>query len=213
MTLFCINVGNLEYSKYSLPLIKKLCEYNDIKLFVLDEDVEANIHKAHPSWLKLLCHSLIDDEFILCWDADLIPARLYKFDKLINFDKINACYDQSYVRDGFTFNGKFKYNCGLIGIPKKYKTFMEDIYHNKSANTRYPSYEQYHVNDALYDNNISIHNLDTSLNMMYDGSEILENNSNYNIHYTWKIKSEQHRLDLVRNHNKLFYNKLNSQQT
>jgi len=93
MTIFLINVNDCEYAKYSIPLIKKLCEFNNINLFILDKDLDQNIYKKHPSWLKLFCHDLVDDDFILCWDLDLVPVKLYQID-FLNINKINLSYDR-----------------------------------------------------------------------------------------------------------------------
>lgn len=204
MTIFCINIGNIKYAPYALPLIESLCKHNNINLFILDKNIPQNTYNAHPSWLKLFCHTLVQDDYIICWDLDLVPTKLYNIKDMFDTDNINLAYDQCYLREGFTFNGKFRYNCGLFGIPKKAQKWLESIY-QKARNSNYPSYEQYHVNDAIYDNNIKVTNLDTKLNMMYDGFPVNENNTNYNIHYTWKIMSEGHRVDLMIDHYNKFH--------
>lgn len=202
MTVFLINVNNCEYAKHSIPLIKKLCDFNKVNLFILDTDISQNIYKKHPSWLKLFCHDLVEDDFILCWDLDLVPTKLFELN-FLDLNRINASYDRCFLTENFTFNGKFKYNCGLIGIPKSYKDLFKSIYHTKSEYSNYPSYEQYHVNDEIYDKNIPINLIDTKYNYLYDGketeSEIL------NMHYTWKINSNAHRVELIKNH----FNKYN----
>jgi len=203
MTIFCINIGNLDYCKYSIFFIEKLCLYNNINFFILNNNSKYNKYNVHPSWLKLFCHTLVEDDFILCWDLDLLPTKLFDIHKFLDTKNINLAYDQAYIRDNFTFNNKFKYNCGLLGIPKTYQREIENIYY-KAKNSSYPSYEQYHVNDWIFDNNILIHNLDTKLNMMYDGTCIDKNNINYNIHYTWKITSSKHKYDLIINHYNTF---------
>ena len=43
---------------------------------------------------------------------------------------------------------------------------------------------------------------------MYDGFPVDEKNTNYNIHYTWKVMSEGHRTDLIISHYNKFYNQL-----
>jgi hypothetical protein len=199
MTIFVINIGDTVYGKYSLAFIEKLCEHNNINLFVLSEDIPKNIYNLHPSWLKLFSHSLIDDDFILCWDLDLVPTKLYNIKELIDYNNLNFCYDGSYLNEGFTFNGKFKYNCGLIGVPKKYQQFMENIYHEYGKYAQYPSYEQYYVNDEVFNKNITPNVLNNNLNYMFNGSEDFSDNI-YNIHYTWKINSNQHRIDLIKKH-------------
>ena len=199
MTLFVINIGNTGYSQYSLPLIKKLCDYNGVNLFVLEENIPQNIYNLHPSWLKLFCFDIIDDDFIVSWDLDLVPKKNYELKSFFNTEMLNMAYDTSYIVDNFTFNGKFKYNCGLIGASRKYSDSLKSIYYNFGKFAMYPSYEQYYVNDWIFDNNIPVNLIDSKLNTHFDGNDDL-NNENFNTHYTWKIKNNQHRIDLIKKH-------------
>lgn len=196
MTIFIINIGNLEYAKYSIPLISKIADYNKAKIFILDKNISQNTNSVHPSWLKLFCHDLVNDEYIICWDADLVPTQIYRLEDFFRFEQINLAYDSSYVKENFRFNGKFKYNCGLIGIPKKESKFFKEIY-AKSLKSDYPSFEQYHVNDKIYDTKKEINILDIKLNKMYDGQVYPDS---YNMHYTWKITSPCHKNSLIQDH-------------
>jgi len=198
MTLFVIDVGDTFYSKYSLPLIEKLCDYNNVNLFVLNKNISQNIYGLHPSWLKLFCFDFVDDDFIISWDLDLIPTKLYDFKQFFDLNNINFSYDPTYIGKN-PFNHKFKYNCGLMGIPKKYKEILKLIYLEKGNGSDYPSYEQYHVNDYIFDNNIPVNLLDYNLNTLFDGNENFDDKI-YNIHYTWQINSNQHRIDLIKKH-------------
>lgn len=197
-----IDVGETIYNKYSLPLIKKLCDYNKINLYVLNEDIPQNVYNLHPSWLKLFTFDLIKDDFIILWDLDLVPTKLYDFTKYFNEKTWNLCFDPAYKDFNYTFNGKFKYNCGLIGVPKKYSDDMKKLYIDKGINSHYPSYEQYHINDKIYDENIDVSVVNYKLNTLFDGDENFSDDI-YNIHYTGKIDSNQHRIDLIERH----YNK------
>ena len=98
MTIFVINIGNPGYSQYTLPLIEKLCKFNNVNLYVLDKDIPQNTNKLHSSWLKLFCHDLIDDDFIVCWDLDLVPTKLYNMKNLFVYDKINFCHDTNFYK-------------------------------------------------------------------------------------------------------------------
>jgi hypothetical protein len=200
MTIFVINIGDTKYSQYTLPLIKRLCEYNNINLFVLENNIPQNIYGLHPSWLKLFCFDLVDDDFIICWDLDLAPKMLYDIRSLFDTNKLNMAYDSAYLEEKFVFNGKFKYNCGLIGIPIKYKESMQSIYQKLGRDSEYPSYEQYHVNDWIFDENIDINLLDNGLNTHFDGDDNIPDNGGYNTHYTWKINSNEHRINLIKKH-------------
>jgi hypothetical protein len=203
MTVLVINVGNVDYGKYSIPLIEKLCDYNNVNLFVLDKNIPQNIYGLHPSWLKLFSFDLVNDDFIITWDLDLIPFKLYDFKTLFDVKKLNLSYDPSYTRFNFTFNGKFKYNCGLMGIPRKYSEDLKNVYLNNGKNSNYPSYEQYHVNDWIFDNNYDVNLLDYKLNTLFEGNENFEDNL-LNIHYTWKVNSSNHRLELIKKHSEKY---------
>ena len=207
MTVLVINVGEANYGKYSLPLIQKLCDYNNVELRVLNEDLPQNTNKVHPSWLKLFCFDLIDDDFIISWDLDLVPTKLFEFKNIFNLDEFNACHDCSFTQQGFIFNGKFKYNCGLMGIPKKYSNDLKRIYRERSNPITYPSHEQYHVNDWIFDNKIKVNTLNQNMNSMYDGNESFPNEV-LNRHYTWQTRSPEHKKLLVENHYKKYYHKL-----
>jgi hypothetical protein len=211
MTIFLIDV-NSGYGEYSIPIIKKLCEFNSINLFVLKNNIPQNIYNVHPSWLKLFCHNLVDDDFIICWDLDLLPTKLFKLDEFFNENKINAGYDWSLYNQNtneFTnvgFNHKFKYNCGLIGIPRSYSSFFSSIYDN-ALNSFYPSYEQYHVNDKIFDTNQDINILNPKINYFLQFDNI--DDSVLAVHYTWKITSNQHRIELIKQHYETYKNNFN----
>jgi hypothetical protein len=199
MTIFTIDIGTT-YGKYSLPILKQFCEHNQIKLHVQTEDTPLNIHKLHPSWLKCFCHDIVDDDFILCWDLDLLPTHNYIIHSYIDTSKINLAFDLGFWRGISYFNKNFKYNCGLIGIPKSESDFFKNVYRHHNQDYKYPSYEQYYINDAIADQNKQIHNLPLMLNYLYEGDRCLERKDVLNFHYTWRINSEEHRNELVRQH-------------
>jgi len=203
MTVFVINIGDTGYSNYAIPLIKSLCDFNNVKLFVLDKDIPQNTKRLHPSWLKLFCHDLVDDDFIVCWDLDLLPTYKHDFTDIFNINELNFCTDWSLIKSNERFNHKFNYNCGLIGIPKTYSDFFKSIYYD-IKNPIYPSYEQYYVNDKIYDKKIKVNELSGNLNYFYDGTSIYDDNVK-NIHYTWKIQSNNHRIQLIKEHYEKYY--------
>jgi hypothetical protein len=208
MTVLVINVGETIYGNQSLPLIEKLCDYNNVNLFVLDKNIPQNTYNLHPSWLKLFCFDLIKDDFIISWDLDLLPLKLYKFDTYFDTSSWNLSYDPAFSNLNFTFNGKFKYNCGLMGIPSYFADRIKKLYIDKGKNSNYPSYEQYHINDMIYDENININLINSNLNFLYDGNELFSENI-LNLHYTGKIKSNEHRIELIDKHYKKYKENFN----
>lgn len=199
MDVAVINIGSCDYANYSIPLIRKLCDYNNVNFHVISKDISQNVCNAHPSWLKAFLHDEIDSDFIIAWDADLIPTCYYHFEEYFDKTRLNLGYDAAYSRHNWDYNGKFKYNCGLIGIPKEFSVIFKGLYDKHAAANLYPSWEQYHVNDYIHDNNIEINLLPDVLNYMYDG-EIIASNV-LNIHYNmWLIRSELERLELIKDH-------------
>lgn len=185
MTVFVINIGDLEYGKYSIPLIKKLCDYNNINLFVLENNIKENIYNHHPSWLKLFCHDLIEDDFIISWDLDLVPLKLYDLKCIFDTNMLNLSYDTGVLYKMSFFNEKFKYNCGLMGIPSSFKESLHHIYSTNGINPRYPSYEQYYINDYIYDNNICVNEIDNKYNTLYNTDLLIDDVINQ--HFTWTV--------------------------
>ena len=160
MTVFVIAVGS-GYAAYSLPILEQFCSFNGVKLHVVKE----NPYDLHPSWLKCLCHKMVEDDFIVCWDLDLLPVKNYLLSEYFDVSKINMAKDYIFeVQSEPVFNDNFKYNGGLVGIPKSYSEFFEDIFYNHDRSKSYPSYEQYYLNDKLVGTNTQVHELPIELN-------------------------------------------------
>ena len=89
---------------------------------------------------KLFFQHLVDEEFIFCLDFDFLPYKIYDPSNKIEFCKIKVTHHLGYWKGVSYFNKYFKYNCGLIGIPKSEAEFFRNVYryHNKELN--YPSY-------------------------------------------------------------------------
>lgn len=197
MEVLVISIGEMEYSKYSIPLIKRLCDHNNIKLTVLTSDIPQNIYNLHPSWLKVFSHDICSSDFVISWDCDLVPVNLYDMKSVFDINKYNLAKDAIYLRTGNFFNHKFKYNCGLIGIPRAESENLKSIYLTKGKDSIYPSWEQYHINDYIYDNSLPVYELDTKYNWMErdqlpDGVR--------NIHYNLNVNSIHERNALVKEH-------------
>jgi len=168
MKVFLIDIRNKENEEEYKLCSDILFDYFDkyhFDVFVLKE----NKHRVKPSWLKLKCFDYIDDDFVLCWDMDLLPKKncpsIYNS---LDFDKINLAVDSSIIlRNRGLFVPSFRYNCGLMGIPRKYKDAM-DIVFMSYTDSKWPSYEQYHINEFLAKNNYKdVHELDKSWNCLF----------------------------------------------
>jgi hypothetical protein len=132
-----------------------------------------------------------------------VPTKLFNLKSIIDITKINMCYDGTHITNSHKFNHKFKYNAGLLGIPKTYQSFFENIY-DTCYRSHYPSFEQYHVNDKIYDNNIDVNILDPEYNYMFCDENIKILQTKSSIHYTWKIKDNNHRDALIQKHYNYF---------
>ena len=209
MTVLVIDIGDTKYGQYSIPLIQRLCDYSKLNLVVLKDDINENYKQLHPSWLKLLCHDIIDDDFIVCWDLDLLPCNLYDIKPFFDLTKINLAFDTGNYFGKSYFNEKFKYNCGLIGIPKSESWFFKSIYHDfiPEMSPNYPSFEQYHVNDRLFDEEKLVNELPLEMNYLFNRYNLESSLSNpvLNVHYTsWHLQSESERIELIKTHHALF---------
>lgn len=203
MKLVTINVGDVQYAKYSLPFIEKICEFNNIEFVCLTKNLPQNHYNLHPSWLKLFLHDLFDDEFIISWDLDLVPCKLYNLKQYFDITKLNFVCDSSYLYDNHSFNGKFKYNCGLIGIPKSYSYDLKAIYSSNGHNSSYPSYEQYHVNDWIHDNYIEVNTMPEKLNCMKRNDRDFPEDV-LNKHYTYMVPNIETKIALIKQHYNLY---------
>ena len=193
MTVFLINIPSSEnedmYRMCQDILIDYFNKYN-IKVFTLTE----NKWNIHPSWLKMKCFDYINDDFVLCWDLDLLPKKnCPSIIPHLDFDKINMVEETGRILGQHSFTdgenlklGQFKYNCGLIGIPLKYKNDIEYIF-STYKDSSWPCWEQYHFNKHLSKNNFKdINELNKSWNCMYHPRHITNSfiNSAKSVHIT-----------------------------
>jgi hypothetical protein len=131
-------------------------------LFVDSTPLQEN--RVHPAWYKLLVHKHTNYkyDYIICWDLDLLPTKKNSIQTVlsdIDPEKFYLCIDTDLVskninNSSFIENdacSNFRWNTGLMGIPKAYSKVFETIHENNSHSTR-NSWEQYYVNDYLYNN-------------------------------------------------------------
>lgn len=206
MKVFLIDIRTTPNEGYDLCLevLKDYFSKHQIEYFILKE----NKFDVHPSWLKLKCFDYIEDDFVLCWDVDLLPRKdAPSIIHDLDLGKINLAIDSTVIlKNQPLWIPEFKYNCGLIGIPKSYKKPFEEIFEAKGG-VGWPSYEQYHVNQFLYPF-ADVHELDKTWNCHWHMPTI-ENQyilSAKSIHYTGPMAFE-HRDQLIRNHHKLYFKK------
>jgi len=164
----------------SLSILMDYFTKHKLSFFVLNE----NKYDVHPSWLKLKCFDYIEDDFVLCWDMDLLPRRFSdSIEKYLNHNLINLVADSGAPISNYPY---FKYNCGLMGIPKKYRSLLDRVFLQAKTSTE-PAYEQFPLNKELKERNfLDIHELNPSWNCIFslNGIQKCFNNSTKAIHYT-----------------------------
>ena len=206
MTVFFIDINSGMLSR-GLNVLIDYCKKYKLKYFILKE----NVFNVHPSWLKLKAFDYVDDDFILCWDTDLLPHKTTEnVYPLLDTNKLNLVEDSSiYLK---TINDKrvesyFKYNCGFIGIPNKYKNLLNEVF-NESTSSDLPSYEQYHINKKIKENNINVHVLPKEWNTLFHLPSV-ENSfiqKSKLIHYTNSQINAEHRNNLIEKHYQKYFN-------
>jgi hypothetical protein len=209
LLFFVIDVGENDYSRFTLPFIRKYCKKYNYKLFVLKERIDQHVH---PSWYKLLCHKICKAQFIVCCDLDIfIMPSAPPIHKEIQENVLNICEDalapHTHLIKKFPF---FKYNCGLMGIPKTSQTFMEKIYDSYAVTGTWPCWEQMYVNQAIINKPLNI--LNNKWNCMiylYDEAKNPSYNSCHFKHLTTYAKyKEEDRLKWSKEHYYFFLERI-----
>lgn len=170
-----LSVGVISYAVHSKPVLVHYFKKHSIEYHFIEEIPKGIDYKrSHPSWWKLLAHTILPGyDYIICWDLDLLPANPdVEIIKHFDFTKPTFAWDTGIklnpaLRDSrkMPFLKHFKYNGGLIGIPKTYQSFFEGIFKDYAPGTL-PSWEQYYLNNGLHDNNIPVHELPDDINVL-----------------------------------------------
>lgn len=187
---WCVAVfahGDIFYAEHSKRVLDDYFRFHGIPYYLITEKPSFDTKGAHPSWWKLKVHSIIRGyDFIITWDLDLLP-RNRNVKVMDEFDMTKVCM----VRDSTisdTEEGSFKYNGGLIGIPKTYQSFMEQIF-DTYAPGDLADYEQYYLNHVIKESSIKVHEMPRKLNALcgtpYFSEALLQ-------HYTYKPGAKHH---------------------
>jgi hypothetical protein len=173
-----IAYGDIFYASDSKRILEDYFKFNDIPYFFVTEKPSSfDTKDAHPSWWKLKAHTMFPGyDFIITWDLDLLPNNRHV--KVIQeFDMTKLCI----VRDSNMHDTEdslfysFKYNGGLIGIPKTYQPFMENIFDTYAPGGIIDhgipginsGMEQGYLNYVLHTNNTKLYELPRKLNGLY----------------------------------------------
>lgn len=170
MKAFIINIPTsdmVESYRLCYEVAMNYFQRHNIDVFVL----EKNDFDVDPSWLKLKCFDYVDDDFVLCWDIDLLPRNnCPSIVSELNFSKINLVVDSIfYTKSAIPppVAPYHRYNCGLMGIPRSYKPLLEKVF-LESKISKLPSYEQYPMNLELSKNQYKdVHELDKTWNCIF----------------------------------------------
>jgi hypothetical protein len=162
-------VGNIAYKADALEILRHYFTLHSIP-YTFIEQVPTNVDLmgSHPSWWKLLAHSILPGyDYIICWDLDLLP-RSPDVEVMKDFDMTSMCLawdSDAKANPDNKFLPSFKYNGGLIGIPSSFAAFTTSVFRTHAPGT-YPSYEQYYLNEELQRQSIPVHELSTDINVL-----------------------------------------------
>ena len=208
MKVFLVDIrttSNDEEYQMGYDVITTYFKNNGIEWISLNE----NLYGCHPSWLKLTCFNYTDDDFILCWDLDLLPKKnCPSIIRYLDTTKINLAWDSSLILKNRTpFIPEFRYNCGLMGIPISYKKVIDDIFELRKTSS-WPSWEQYHINKWLAERNYEdVYELDNSWNCHWHPAAVPNHYilSAKAVHFTGLNVDSENRKNLIRYYNRLFF--------
>jgi hypothetical protein len=166
-------VGDIDYKKNAKEVLEDYFNKNSIPyVFIEEAPKNLDLKGAHPSWWKLLAHSIIPNkDFIICWDLDLLPSSA-TINVISDFNMNMLCMAVDSTKRNFPDSAvcqqlpNFKYNGGLIGIPKSMQGFTKFVFDSNAPGTL-PSYEQYYLNECIAVNKIPMHELPSDFNVFY----------------------------------------------
>jgi len=169
-----IAIGDVFYKADAKEVLTHYFKKHEIPyVFIEEGPTHLNPKGVHPSWLKMICHRILTGyDAIICWDLDMLPTSP---DTIVidDFDMSKIClaYDSVAKRmiageNRLPFCPDFKYNGGLICIPKVHRNFTEHIYDTFAPGTL-PSWEQYYLNNMIVDVEMDIHELPSDINVLY----------------------------------------------
>lgn len=192
VAVVCNNDANIEWIPKAVDFLQFAFDRAGIK----SEFVSTLTHQTigvHPSWYKLMIHRHLEwkYDYCLCWDVDLLPTNKHSVSdiiKEIDTEKFYGCIDtmvalSNQQSDFIEISGivsKFRWNCGLFGIPKSQALALETIYHTHNRSHK-PSYEQYHVADYLYENRELVVNGNPMNNVLVQA--VATSNTNHTLHF------------------------------
>jgi hypothetical protein len=163
-----LSVGDMFYKSDSKKLLSHYFNKHNVSCHFIEETT-LDTRNSHPSWWKLLCHKILPEyDYIICWDLDLLPINPHvNFLQYFDMTKMTMAMDSTIRHPPHLgYNDNFKYNGGLIGIPKALASVMEDTFYKHAPGDR-PSWEQYYLNDTIVENNIIIHELPDTINVLF----------------------------------------------
>jgi len=203
MLVLTFAVGALDYERWALPVLEHYFASRDLR-FVVHR--EGRDHPAHPSWYKLLAHKLYPEEdFILCWDLDLLPARATVEMDYIASGLLNLSLDTSLFYGQPRERNDFFYNCGLLGIPRCLGGAMADLFDACAPGDR-PSWEQYYVNEWIARSDVGVYALPVRMNVLhplFGQSPTLWQQARFQ-HYTYGVTAVN-RAELIRLHHDRYF--------
>lgn len=167
-------IGDIFYKEDAMSILIDYFTNKKISyIFITEVPKNIDFKKSHPSWWKLLAHDILPNyDYIICWDLDLLPRdKNVNVLEEFNLNEICLAYD-SFAKHfpNERLYKSFKYNGGLIGIPKSKSNFTKNVFY-KYAPGDAPSYEQYYLNFEIEQQNIYIHVLPADINVFYSFPE------------------------------------------
>lgn len=175
--------------QYAWPVIKKYFKDNGHDVHLIRRTPYDTVVQ-HPSWLWLKCHELLPNyDYILTWNLDILPV-IFNDDIFKNLDMslLGAVVEDPSMHGMFPH---FKYNCGMVGVPKAYAEFCSEVYTKWMSNPKdWPSYEQYYVNMEIGERKIPVHEVPKKYAWYY-------NSPNYETATCWHYTNTVHKHSIV----------------
>jgi len=164
----------VEYKRVASTSIKKYYNHFGIPCEVMEKN-HPDAAGTSPSMARLLLFDLYPQaDFILAQGLDMLPCNYrYNIQDFLCGDVVNMAVDCTragvYPRPCSFPN--FKYNADLLGYPKSLAPFMRRVFTaSLEDKLGYSNFEQYYLNDMLWNEQVYVNDLPTIFNKFYSNN-------------------------------------------
>jgi len=185
---YIINIGDIEYSRITIPLIQDYCNKYNIELHTITENLN---NYTYPHWCKLdVLKKFLNSNYNRCLYMDIDIIIKNNSPNIFDYYKggLNIVSDLHHNNNFWTEHKMYPYlkdyyNMGVFIIDRKtaYKIYNHSINFHINSLMHLKSFEQPYFNIWIDQLNISIQKMSNVWNIC---SKFLDNRRFFFVHYS-----------------------------